>query len=562
MKIKLVLLSCFCVLINSMVFAQHQISEKEKQLFILCKIWGAVKYHHPDVTSGKHDMDAFLLRILDDLGNNNYGKTDFNRLMSNWFEELGPIESVNENHKTKDWFEKNFDIGWIDIEYLNEETKTYLSKLITGNVADRQHYVSVNRKVGNIEIINERVYEPDDLINNKISLLVFFRYWNIIEYFFPYKYLADKNWDDVLKEYIPIFEKIKDPRQFLVSFLELVVELDDSHANFFNQEILSFFGKKYIPVAFKIIDGKAVITNSFNDELAKENNLKEGDIILRADGKSIQSRINELSGYLHGSNRARKNYNYRYSVFNGSTDSIQLELLRGKDTIRQNVGRFFYKDFKYEPQELSKWEVLDENILYLRLWLINGKDMREITKLLKTSKSLIIDLRRYPKFNIHKRIVEVIKKDDSDYFKKIVPDLKHPGKYKFFDSQPSGAKGSYQFSGNVAVLVNEGTISYGEFLTMDLQSADNVVVVGTQTAGAVGYVSNFEVLKGLKTRFTGTGIFYPNLDSVQRSGVKIDFLVEKTIKGLVENRDEILESAIKVLSKNDSRKNLKISEGK
>ena len=545
-----------------MVFAQHQISEKEKQLFILCKIWGAVKYHHPDVTSGKHDMDAFLLRILDDLGNNNYGKTDFNRLMSNWFEELGPIESVNENHKTKDWFEKNFDIGWIDIEYLNEETKTYLSKLITGNVADRQHYVSVNRKVGNIEIINERVYEPDDLINNKISLLVFFRYWNIIEYFFPYKYLADKNWDDVLKEYIPVFEKIKDPGQFLVSFLELVVELDDSHANFFNQEIFSFFGKKYIPVAFKIIDGKAVITNSFNDELTKENNLKKGDIILRADGKSIQSRIDELSGYLHGSNRARKNYNYRYSVFNGSTDSIQLELLRGKDTIRQNVGRFFYKDFKYEPQELSKWEVLDENILYLRLWLINGKDMREITKLLKTSKSLIIDLRRYPKFNIHKRIVEVIKKDDSDYYKKIVPDLKHPGKYKFIDSQLSGPKGSYQFSGNVAVLVNEGTISHGEFVTMDLQSADNVVVVGTQTAGAVGYVSNFEVLKGLKTKFTGTGIFYPNLDSVQRSGVKIDFLVEKTIKGLVENRDEILESAIKVLSKNDSRKNLKISEGK
>ena len=41
-------------------------------------------------------------------------------------------------------------------------------------------------------------------------LLALFRFWNVINYFFPYKNLIGDSWETVLPRYIPKFEANKD----------------------------------------------------------------------------------------------------------------------------------------------------------------------------------------------------------------------------------------------------------------------------------------------------------------------------------------------------------------
>lgn len=79
---------------------------------------------------------------------------------------------------------------------------------------------------------------------------------------------------------------------------------------------------------------------------------------------------------------------------------------------------------------------------------------------------------------------------------------------------------------------------------MALQTANNVITIGNQTAAADGDVVVFEYIGGYKTAISGNGIMYPDNTETQRKGIKIDIEIRPTINGLRQGRDEILEKAI------------------
>ena len=81
---------------------------------------------------------------------------------------------------------------------------------------------------------------------------------------------------------------------------------------------------------------------------------------------------------------------------------------------------------------------------------------------------------------------------------------------------------------------------------MAFQTADNVVTVGNQTAGADGDVVKFDYLGGFKTTMSGNGVIYPDGTLSQRNGIKIDVIVKPSLEGLRQGRDEILEKAIEI----------------
>jgi C-terminal processing protease CtpA/Prc len=83
---------------------------------------------------------------------------------------------------------------------------------------------------------------------------------------------------------------------------------------------------------------------------------------------------------------------------------------------------------------------------------------------------------------------------------------------------------------------------------MILQTAKNVTVIGSQTAGADGTISFFTFPGDYKTAFTGIGIFYPDGRETQRIGIVPDIKVEQTVDGVRKGKDEILERTVQFLS--------------
>jgi len=523
----------------NLLLAQNTIPSNSNDLEVICKAWGLIKYYHPDVQTGSYDLDNLLLRSFEDIDNgknvNEVINTWLNSMSSSDFDNIVKNESAA-NDSIHKWMFKTVTLDRALVDKLN-----YLTKTIT----DKKYYVK-STKIGNVEIVNEKKYSLNKVENRHIRLLILFKYWNVIEYFYPYKELMNNDWHSVLKKYIPIFISASSQLEFQLAFLRLTVELNDSHGNFFTQDIIRFYGEKYIPSYFKVIDDKVVISGHYNHKIAIENNLHPGDVIFEINGIDIAKRMNYLEEYTPGSNSARRKYNYRYSLLNGNEDSVKLGIVRDQDTIQQNVGRIYTKDFDL-PLDKPKWETMDDNILYVRTWAINGKDINALKEEMMKSKGIIIDLRTYPKFHVQNRLIGIIKENKSVFFKTRIPNLKQPGKFIALEGDPSGPIGKYQYRDNIVVLVGDQTLSHAEFFVMDLQSCNNVTVVGSQTAGAVGYMSTFNVVDNYDTAFTGTGIYYPDNSNVQGKGNKIDHLIQVSIDGLKRNEDEILNAAITIL---------------
>jgi hypothetical protein len=62
-------------------------------------------------------------------------------------------------------------------------------------------------------------------------ILALFRYWNIVNYFFPYRELCETKWAEVLAEMLPEFVCAENQKQYSLACLKLCAKIDDSHGN-------------------------------------------------------------------------------------------------------------------------------------------------------------------------------------------------------------------------------------------------------------------------------------------------------------------------------------------
>src|SRR5690606_6260986 len=92
------------------------------------------------------------------------------------------------------------------------------------------------------------------------QLLALFRYWNIVQYWAPYRDLIDKDWDQVLREFIPRLACAKGADPFKLELIAFIATVQDTHANLWGSlHIRPPVGGKELPLVIRFIDGEAVI---------------------------------------------------------------------------------------------------------------------------------------------------------------------------------------------------------------------------------------------------------------------------------------------------------------
>lgn len=508
--------------------SETTLTETQK-LAATCKVWGFLKYYHPNVAKGKFDWDQELFSILkkvDEVNDNH----QLSAVFLNWIESLGKVKSCKkcaQNTVGKDYFGKNFNLSWMDDRTVfTRELANHLRYIEKNRNQGKNVYVSTVRWVENVRL-QEDNYKTDFFWSNQnYRMLTLFRYWNVIEYFFPYKYQTDVPWDTVLETMIPKFRYAPTETSYHLAMLKLISNINDSHAFNFTAQQVSYFGIYWIPYRYSYSKGNIVITGCYNDSLCRLNGLKKGDIITKVDGRTIKEIYDERQEYIPASTPARKNYISYYAILNGQRRSAKIEYMRDGKTYSTTVDRYLFRDFNYEEPSLPQFTILDNNVGYLNLHNIERKEINDIMDSLLDTKALIIDIRRGPKNTLF-HIAKYISSNDTSFYNVIRPDIHYPGRfYKDTGTFCGNKNGELKYKGKVILLVNYITQSHSEFTTMCLQTGDNVTTVGSQTSGADGNVSYIPLPGGYKTSFSGIGIFYPDWRETQRVGVDIDIEVE------------------------------------
>jgi hypothetical protein len=187
------------------------------------------------------------------------------------------------------------------------------------------------------------------------------------------------------------------------------------------------------------------------------------------------------------------------------------------------------------------YHLIDNKIGYVYPGRYHNKDLPAIKEMFKDTRGIIIDMRCYPSEFMPFTFVPYIKSNNSDFVKFTDGSVYYPGTFRLTKPLSVSPDGGYK--GKVIVIVNEESQSQAEYTTMAFQSADNVTVIGSTTAGADGDVSRITLPGGIVTMFSGLGVLYPDGTVTQRKGVKIDIIVKPTIEGIKARRDEPLEKA-------------------
>jgi C-terminal processing protease CtpA/Prc len=526
---------------SSTISLTNPSSSQIENLYLLGKVWGFVKYHHPEVAKGTINWDYELFRILKKLD-----APDFKGELVQWIGKLGEFKSNQNEVLPTDNVKLMPTTNWIkDKSLCSENLSSILIKLNTTQI-DKNHFVDLYRGVNNPNFENETAYPKMKWDDKGYRLLSLFRYWNIIEYYFPNKHLTDKNWDAVLKEFIPKIIEGNDELSYKLTLVELIGNIQDTHANVWGRDdaLLQFFGEKTVPVEIKYIEKQFVVVK-LHEEFNPSQKLKVGDVILKVNGVDVKDYVAKNKKYFPASNEPTQFRDISKKLLLTNNEKLSVTYKSDNEII---TAEFETIDDKYWPDTTPASKELTNEIGYIYPASLKKGEINDIMKSFENKKGIVLDFRCYPSDFILFSLGKLLMPESKDFVKFSNSSVDHPGLFEYTKPTDVGNRNSDYYKGKVVILINEKTQSSAEYHVMALRLAPKATVLGSTTAGADGNVSRFFLPGSVMTMISGIGVYYPDGTETQRIGIVPDIKMEPTIEGIKAGKDELLEKAMELIN--------------
>lgn len=535
-----VLILSFCI--SCSVFSQDT---KVKELELLCKTWGFFKYYHHDPS--KLDWDNQFLTCY-----NVYTEKGINE----------SLKALTDSHTLSDVIDEKYDsipsvLDWINNGKLPLNIKENILYTFWNKEKFKNKFVEKDNSSGR-PIFHEQELK-DTLLSDADRFLALSRLWNSIFYFYPYRENIP-NWDSMLTYSIPDILNARYYSDYYFSISKLISSLKDGHGNLSTPYFSEVNYFRFPPFWAKRVNEKVYVIAIRDSALGEDLGIAIGDEILKVGSKSIHQ-VMEEKRKLYPSAANQYAFDNNYYLFLGTKDDSTLyTTVRGDDTVKRSIPNYYYgalpKDKKSSKQlQVNRkyiWDdtVSSKKIRYMNLKYTGRKNLRgrEARKLME-SDYLIVDLRLYPRWVLHK-LIRLLSNSKKCFALSVEPNYQLPGYLENPKKQYFGDKRGKSYDGKIIVLTDYSTLSRAEYTAMALQALDGTITIGRQSAGTDGNITGINLPGSLNVSFTGLGIYYPDLSPTQNVGVKIDFEVpigEPYYKPRLE--DEILQYTMSYIRK-------------
>ncbi len=529
-------------------------SDLISKLDLLGKVWGFLKYYHPEIARGNYNWDYELFRFLPRyVHENSPAKRD--GILVKWIENYGELKKCHTCKETSKDAVLKPDLSWINDSLIGPELKSLLLEVYNNRHQGEQYYVRIHPQLGKPEFINEDPYRYRRYPDTGFRLLALYRYWNIVQYFFPYKHLIDKDWNEIQMEYLSQVVNAKDELEYELAFLKLIGEIQDTHGQLTmgNERIMSARGNYYAPFKVQFIEDHLVVTDYYKSELVDVSEIKIGDIITHINDVPIEVVVDSLREFYPASNDVVMRRDISMDILRSNKNKLQLNYITDGTNKQKRLTLY-----EREHLDIIDWDgnngndslrMLDENIGYITLRSIQLGDINKAKQLFRETKGIIIDIRNYPNIFMPYRLGPYFVSSEAPFVKLLEANIDNPGEFNFTETLKIPPSDN-PYKGKLVVLVNEFTQSRSEFTAMAFRAGHNTTIIGSTTAGADGDVSDFSLPGGMGTRISGVGIYYPDGTETQRVGIIPDIEMRPTIRGIIEGKDELLERAIEFINQN------------
>lgn len=531
------------------------------QLGILCKVWGLLKYYHPGVATGKQDWDSVLVSSLDRLSKsktNNQLNIEVQKMLTVAGKNMEAPYFPEENAAINT---RNLDHTWIeDYKKLDVKSRQALDFISKHPYRGLNFYAQPNPdNDSTIYTPNEKPYLEMKFPNTNYKLLGLFRFWNVINYFYPYKYAIGRSWESVLNELIPQMINATDTVSYHKAMARMAASINDSHGGLWPQVYDTFTGKYSPSFDFRIIANKAVVVRA--DHSNPQSPIKTGTVIEEIDGVPLKRKIKAYWDYIPASNSGGKIKSIHYLLLNSKNKTALLSGYQRDgekfEAIVELKERDLLKDYRdfFEMESPITYRMLEDSIGYVFFSNFNKKNIDSIMQPLMYTKAIIFDMRNYPTNGTGTYITpEYLLGEPKIYSRITRPNFNLPGTFKYEIANKGtsysqvGKSNPNFYKGKIILLVDSRTQSAAEWACMTLKTAAHVTVIGNQTAGADGNVTRTVLPGGYRINFSGLGIYYPDGSETQRIGIHVDIPVSYTINDIIDRTDPLLKRALEFIN--------------
>jgi carboxyl-terminal processing protease len=540
------------LLLAGHVAAQNAALDEVTRFVAAGRVWGLLKYFHPDVMQGTVDWDGVLIDAVPRISLSST-KRDFNEEIMRLVQAAGPMPRLAAG-AANDRPETDAAFAWLDDAAVFDAATMQALKTIRNSQRS-----SSNRFV---KPTSQFVLNPDfsgdtgastatTFPNTPGRLLALFRFWNMVQYFFPYRDVADRPWSEVLPDLLPQFLEQRDATFYHLAVCQLTAAINDSHAVTSSVTLSQYWGLNFVPVQARYIESQTVVTRVF-DRVLGGANIRVGDVVTSINGVATGDKRQQLRKYMTASNEAILQGKLNGYVLRGHTSRLTLGILRDGVERRVEVDGITASSWNSEVAALDallpKWRMLPGNIGYVNMGRLQLADVAPMMEEFRSTRAIVFDQRNYPNSTLY-AIAERLNSERRPFVTFTEPDYGRPGTFRWMGPYFAGpiAPVSNYYRGRVIVLADERTQSQAEFTIMALRTAPDFVLVGSTTSGADGNVSQILLPGGITTYFSGIGVFYPDRAPTQRVGIVPDVFVVPTVQGIRAGVDEVLQRALQLV---------------
>jgi len=549
-----------------------------KYLTNYIKVWGFLKYYHPAIGSGQADPDSLFILYA---GKVRQVKDDqaYRSVLLDLQKSLGTT-SGKIIPDTSRLFVKNDRTGWISGDkLLPAALKQQMLWLRRQGYTDSIHrYMPANFFATDLPA--EKGYDTLQFPNVDYQLLALGRYWNAIEYLFSYKYMISQNWDAVLTRHVAAFSQPMTQVEFEQHLLRLNAAIEDTHGGAVAiRQSGRIYGPYFPPFVFRFAGHSIVITDYIDSASCIKQDILKGDVIVGIKGRTIAKALAEVDWYVSASNAPRKRSLLAaipiMQPFRGHDSVLSIRVLRNRRVIdrqlilqkpvqkefvnqinslyRQQTGNGTTTQNPFVLRSITK-DIAQVDAANLSILYNSSGDEHLTDSVMKDmvahKKAIIIDLRCYATQAVfYNKLLPALGRRLKQFAVLQAHYTRFPGLYHVKDlvdgvRKPTPASA---YPGKLILLVDDRTQSQSELITMILQASGPAIVVGSQTAGCDGDLINLPVPGGYNLSFSGRHVAYPDGTASQKLGVKRNVKIQYTTAGIAAGRDEILETALRLI---------------
>lgn len=393
-------------------------------------------------------------------------------------------------------------------------------------------------------------------------LLAAFRFWGVINYYYPYKHLLDDDWNSVIGKMINLMEAAQNSLEYNLAIAQMTTYIHDTHTNIRSAVYREFMGTSQVPIRVRFVEGLPVISSFRDEEDARNLKLEIGDIILKVDGEDVNVRVERLKKYLTASTPQAVLRRVSDGLLAGPDNSTVA--LTIKDRLNQIRTVQVPRKQKYTQNRFYRngeaFKLLPGNVGYVDFDRLTVPMIEPMMEKLKDTVGIIFDMRSNPRgtgFVIARRLTDQARIPIAIFRRPVITSVNNSSDlygfnltYSYLDHVITNNLPKYR--GKTVMLIDDRAQSQAETVGMVFKNANGTVYIGSATAGTDGEVTTLLLPGDIAISFTGQELKHADGRQLQRIGLIPDIEVHPTIKGMQEGRDEVLEKAVNYLTKEHS----------